>query len=116
MRSFTALKPLESSFAEFTYFRLFLKNSMQLTMTLFAVGVNGAELPGQRLPNTSRHNHHEGAKNGSNRVRVVPGGPDRSFRIHGLLAFKVRSAWIGRIIANGGLTSSCQIFFLHQSN
>lgn len=68
----------------------------------FHTETNGSELPGQRLSNAGRHNHHEGEKNGPHHVCVLPGGSDRPVWLHGLLSNQVRPAWLSRVPADGG--------------
>lgn len=86
------------------------------TLALFPIETDGSELPGQRLPNTGRHNHHEGAKNGPHHVCVLPGRPDRPVWIHCLLPIQVCPAWLSGVTANGGepLASRAQIHLFAQ--
>lgn len=98
-------------------------HSNMCKLALFPTETDGSELPGQRLPDTGRHNHHEGAKNGPHHVCVLPSRPDRPVWIHRLLPIQVCSAWLGRVAADGGevgllrLNTLLHTFLLsHQAN
>lgn len=70
--------------------------------SLLPAETNERQLPGQRVPQPSRDQHHEGAPGGQDRLSVLPGGAGGTVRFHRLLVVQVCHPGTGRSFADGG--------------